>query len=462
MSSIASQQVTANSSNRVQSSSEDTEQVKRRTSLSQSTTSIDSQTLLLNDADNTGKAEETPPPIVDDEPRKCWICYVDETEDTPTSSRWRSPCPCALTAHESCLLDWVADMEAPNSRRKKPKIQCPQCKKDIIIARPRNLVVDGVKAVERFSSKLVVPSILLTLAGSVYTCATVHGYTSAVLIFGTEEFEALVRDPASMSAKWMAGFPLIPIVLILSRTTLADNILPALPILFFASRIPAHHTQPSISTLWPPSPAITFALLPYARGVYNDLWRRLFAEKEKRWTKEVQPRAGEGDSGQNQEENHHGPGFEWNLEMVVDEEIEEVPEQNGQAQQVQDNAAGAEANNNAAQPQRRNGQRQEHNLILTGSRIADVVMGALAFPAIASIMGELLKFGLPRSWTQPLPFYGRRPGLLHTKWGRSIIGGCLFVVMKDTLLLYSKYRLAQDHKKRRVMNYDKKTGKAVD
>ena len=47
------------------------------------------------------------------EPRRCWICLQDESEDITHTSEWRSPCKCKLQAHEECLLEWIADLETP-------------------------------------------------------------------------------------------------------------------------------------------------------------------------------------------------------------------------------------------------------------------------------------------------------------------------------------------------------------
>ena len=149
----------------------------RRSSIPQSATSEDSQTVLLNhpsSSESSPKPEPEPKQQVrpkiqtaesNKEPRKCWICFADETEDTPTSSEWRSPCPCSLTAHESCLLDFVADLEAPRNRKSSgpPKIECPQCKAKITIARPRSLVVEGVRAVQRATARFILPFTFVTL-----------------------------------------------------------------------------------------------------------------------------------------------------------------------------------------------------------------------------------------------------------------------------------------------------------
>ena len=489
----------------------------RKDSLSKSTSSVDSQTLLLNnpsaqDQSSASKAAaSTQPETTSEEPQKCWICFADETEDSPTTSRWRSPCSCKLTAHESCLLDWVADLEAPNSRRRAgtpAKIQCPQCKKDIKIARPKNYVVEGVKRADRAVSRLVVPGIAMTLISSLYWGATVHGATTILLVFGRKDFHTLLGEPDRIGWKWFVGFPTIPVALIMSRTSLANGVLPTLPAIFFASNIPPRRLfQNPEQSLWPPSAAMTIAMLPWVRAVYNALYRRLFAEREQRWLKEVQPRAGEAEeAGGINGENHNHDDFEfnWNLELeIVDEHVHDPPEERqeqlerdaenqdqndaqepprgGNARQPPirngDNGENREEdrdenegqNNNEGQPENQPANQQEnrqqggirqHPLVLTTSRIADAVMGALVFPAVASAMGELLKLGLPRSWTETVS--ARRPGLLHTKWGRSVVGGCLFVVMKDTLTLYSRYRTARDHRLRRVMNYDKDKGKYVE
>ncbi|MCJ1335230.1 hypothetical protein MMC09_000498 [Bachmanniomyces sp. S44760] len=429
-----------------------------------------------SDVEATGAASNN-------EPRKCWICFQDETEDTPTSSVWRSPCPCALTAHEACLLDWVADLEAPNQRKRtgsSPRIQCPQCKAKITVARPRSLIVDGVNAAERVAGQLVVPGIVISLAGTIFTGCWVHGLSSIFLVFGTEDASTLlnVKSGEGISARWGFGIPLIPVVLVLSRTTIADGVLPILPILFFATQIP--EAQNGSLDLWSPSAAMTMASLPYLRGAYNALYKGLFAEREKKWIKEVRPRAGEtgddedagggqgGDGGDNAAEED--VGFELNVEVEIFEEEENVADLadiiNQQPAELlgigQAAGPGAENDQNAnqAHPQPAQAQRQ-NNLIVSTSQVADSIIGALLFPTVSAAMGILLKALLPKKWTTFQRLVDRqRPTLLQTQWGRSVVGGCLFVVMKDSLLLYSRYRVAQDHRKRRIVDYDRKKDKS--
>ncbi|KAH0559088.1 hypothetical protein GP486_004331, partial [Trichoglossum hirsutum] len=303
---------------------------------SRSTPSPDSpQTLYLNDTPSfstdaqssktsatasaaDGKQLTTQPTTVSEEkePRKCWICFSDETEDDPMSSQWRSPCPCALTAHESCLLDWIADLQAPGSRKRMnsgQKILCPQCKSEIRIERPRSVLVDVVNALDRAAGRIVIPGIIGALSGCIWTGCMVFGINTVHVIFGMEEasellpgagcaltiYKALnpfVPFPTGWGWRLRFGLPLIPVVLVLSRSNIADSVLPILPIVFFATQS-SEHERLDLST-WPPSAAMTLAALPYLRGFYNEVYERAFGAAERKWVKEIQPRNGEnGDDG---------------------------------------------------------------------------------------------------------------------------------------------------------------------
>ena len=92
---------------------------------------------------------------------------------------------------------------------------------------------------------------------------------------------------------------------------------------------------------------------------------------------------------------------------------------------------------------RRNRGRNEHGEFWRGDvsldRVASTVVGALAFPTISHIMGTILKHSLPSSWVTPPFSYGRtmlNRGLLKEQWGRSLVGGCLFVVLKDMFTVF--------------------------
>lgn len=423
----------------------------------------------------------TSPPTNNPEPRKCWICYTDETEDTPLNSNWRSPCPCALTAHEACLLDWLADIENPKSRKRNGravKLLCPQCKSEIVVSRPTSLIVDLVRTVERLAGRLVLPGMVFTLAGTVWAGCCAHGVYSMYFIFGPEDAQRIFDSgaDATWNPRLNLGLPLIPIVLIFSRTRYAEGLLPAIPVLFFATHQPG--AQELDMDLWPPSAAMTFAALPYAKSFYSMVYERLFGNLERRWIKEVQPRTGNEDT---EDEGHQDGGhqvgngdvlMEIDLELQVgmgedgDIQDDEANLHAGVNQDVPNGApeAGDGQQDGLNQAERQGNQilgRRQDELIHESSNLADTVLGALLFPAISASMGGVLKLALPKSWTTAPTLDRGKAGLLQSKWGRSVVGGCLFVLLKDALVLYCRWKLAQTHRKRRVLNYDRTKKRVV-
>ncbi|KAG8673225.1 hypothetical protein FPOAC2_06662 [Fusarium poae] len=125
-------------------------------------------------------------------------------------------------------------------------------------------------------------------------------------------------------------------------------------------------------------------------------------------------------------------------------------------------APGPEAENQAAQqnqheaPQAPPARRPGLGTILSG--VSNAIVSALILPGISYAMGELLRMALPKQMTAtPSLFRGGliRPGLLQQQWGRSLVGGCLYVVIKDMLRLYTKYRKVAAIGNRRVKNVDR-------
>lgn len=528
-------------------SSSHVEQPQRSNSLA---ASIDSQTLLLNSppahspksADSAQVPSQTqePPSQPDAEPRRCWICFTDETEDDDTTSEWRSPCPCVLVAHERCLLDWIADMEAPSARRRAGenagKILCPQCKSEIRLQRPKSLVVESVRLADRLAGSLLVPGLIFVVGAAAYTGLSLAGEHTIYQIFGPEdgvrilaplyqpptpdESSALQRVLNHVRHNWRldVGLPIIPTALIASRTTIADSVLPFLPLVFFASSNTGGDDLLQLS--WPPSAAFTIAALPYLRGIYNTYYQRVWAPYEKRWLKEVQPRMNTEGQQEVQDDHAHDHGQEI-LDAIgqdADEEEEEEEEEGEDRVGVNLeidfeilgdwNNGGADAENHnhdaaippppprPAQipnenphvhedaeaappppiprnrpnpnpppqpPQQRRRQRQRHERVIGFSplSLADNILGALLFPSIAALVGEALKHALPRAWTTPPAFSAKPTGFLQSRWGRSIVGGCLFVGVKDAVMLYVRWRILQNHRHRRVLDFEGSKGKAA-
>ncbi|OSS54797.1 hypothetical protein B5807_00581 [Epicoccum nigrum] len=499
-----------------------------------SAASVDSQTLLLNSppakVTDTGTSQHDAAPLQqDDEPRKCWICFADETEDDATTSEWRSPCTCSLDAHEKCLLDWIADMEAPTNGRRAgrqaSKILCPQCKSEIRVERPRSVIVDSVRVVEKAMGTLLLPGVAFVTGTALYSTLTLAGTSTIYAIFGTQDAARILAPlyqvpapdlPSSLAIRlvdhlrhhWRLdiGLPLIPAVLVASRTTLADSFLPFLPLIFFVSS-----GQPGDEMLqlqWPPSAAFSFACLPYLRGFYSAYYDRVWAPRERRWLKEIQPRAGTEDGLENGElqfefgevhdhDHDHGHDHDHHVEEVIDVEVDldifgdwnnggaahnhddfvepahpfEAPPLDNQERLPRAEQA-APAPDVPAQPRQR--VRRERGIAFNTNSLMDTILGALIFPSIAASMGELLRVTLPNSWVIPPRGVtttswlggwlgagamqggkGRSTGFLQTRWGRSLVGGCLFVGMKDMIMLYVRWKMAQNHRKRKVLDHDK-------
>ncbi|KAI5247565.1 hypothetical protein E4T43_01980 [Aureobasidium subglaciale] len=452
----------------------------------------------------------------DNDLKKCWICFSDESEDGPETSVWRDPCPCALVAHEACLLDWIADLESPTTRKRTigpPVIACPQCKSNIQLLRPRDAVVEVVRTLERLAAKAVAPAALTVAFSAIVHACAVHGLYTITSIFGPQDsrriLQPLINDiwtaarPIDQLRSFMqhwrlrVGLPLITPLLILSRTTLADSILPVLPIVFFATQGDTSDTLDMIS--WPPSASMTFAVLPYIRSAYNTFYQRTWAEHEKRWLREIQPRSGQTDTDPNAplavdaelEAAEEDANFEIRIDGNIWEdwagaddadvmfEVQEGEAHPFNAPPLPDHAPlpaqDQQQNQDIPQPPQppRPQQnpppvaaqnREERLLSFSTNSLAQTVMSALLFPTIASVSGDLLAQILPLSWTT-IPSRtgmfgmtrGKATGLLQNKWGRSVVGGCLFVVAKDAIMLYVRWKMAKQHQSRHVVDYDRKS-----
>lgn len=400
---------------------------------------------------------------------------------------------------------------------------------------------------ERAAERSIVPGAVTVVGGMLYQGSMMWGIHSIYAVFGAEDgfrilrpmflnavrppLEAFAAEPPKEIARrvlglfvdhlvhWRLyiGLPLITPILILSRTSFADSVLPVLPILFFATQTHARDEAALDFTHWPPSAGLAFATLPYIRQAYNAYYQRVWAERERRWMREIQPRSGgqnetNGD-GEDEDVAPHAPAarddgnvFEVRIDAGMWEEWDggdgdedpgapapQIPQPGdpnmamppleqarvqapGQAEpppNIADNRAAEQAANlqqqpaapqpagpgNAAAP--RGGVGNERRLSFSPTAIAETVLGAILCPTICALSGDLLKFVLPASWTTPLTMSGGRGripagGLLREKWGRSLLGGCAFVVLKDALMLYVRWRMCVMHRKRRVLDYDGK------
>jgi hypothetical protein len=117
----------------------------------------------------------------------------DETDD-PENNVWRSPCPCSLTAHETCLLEWIADKEAPPPGQiaHNHEIKCPQCQTPLKIQRPRDVLVTVADGVQRVARALILPTALFGIAGCFYSGFVSYGANAMALVLGPETADAIL------------------------------------------------------------------------------------------------------------------------------------------------------------------------------------------------------------------------------------------------------------------------------
>ncbi|OBT55194.1 hypothetical protein VE04_03740 [Pseudogymnoascus sp. 24MN13] len=443
------------------------------------------------------------------EPRHCWICLQDEGDDSPEHSQWRSPCPCNLQAHEECLLEWITDIQAQPSggTSMSKKVLCPQCKSEIKVERPIELVVAVTDLISAIGQQLLFPTGAGMLLGCLYSGSMVYGFNAIELVFGGEEgrrmlfaaretpslirqilpgavidcFFTVLRmtDPfvPTSGGTWVFGVaPLIAPALLLSRTHIADRTFSMVPLMYLL--FPQNHHIPH----WPPSPGLAVATLPYIRSAYNELYSSLFADLENDWNM-AHARADEGNILDfeveiiNVEEGHGAlnppagpPPHPQNVEIPLPNQPQ-AEEPQGEPQQAGAQQEGQPPPPLAGQPAPPNGvpaagnEPWEFRQNISTAQVARSMIGALFFPAVSSLMGDLIFRTAPSTWVmKPVKKFSlqqlQATGLLQEKWGRSIVGGCLFVVLKDALTLYCKWRKAKHQGKRKVLDYDRgKNGK---
>lgn len=69
--------------------------------------SSDSSTILAPRKPTSSNVEE----------RRCWICFGDSSDSQ--GQHWVKACQCSLEAHESCLLDWIAESQKDSNKKVK-------------------------------------------------------------------------------------------------------------------------------------------------------------------------------------------------------------------------------------------------------------------------------------------------------------------------------------------------------
>lgn len=245
-----------------------------------------------------------------DEPRKCWICYDDEEPEIPESDpaypllnpsaslqpqkkrKWVKPCRCSLVAHESCLLTWVTTYQLTHSpttsvaSRLSTPVTCPQCAATYHLAQPSSHLLTLIDQLKRPYDKIVSWSALgCVLLGFSITTSSYGLWASRCFLGQARWRNWILNSSGHFSFSKLLQLSLVGPILLLSRTTQLDSIIPFLPISLVLSNLAPSGSEHDLSSnqlqfvkldsVFPPGPALTLCLIPWARIGWNWIWSRL-------------------------------------------------------------------------------------------------------------------------------------------------------------------------------------------
>ncbi|KAI3392803.1 hypothetical protein diail_5194 [Diaporthe ilicicola] len=124
----------------------------------------------------------------------------------------------------------------------------------------------------------------------------------------------------------------------------------------------------------------------------------------------------------------------------------------------QQNAAPNDNNNNNNLAQEEPIRERNGGPSTTLTDLVNGVVTAITFPLVCWGAGEVLRHTLPESWiARSHPRIAT--GLLQEQWGRSLVGGMVFVVARDAVNLYTKHRRVEVRKHRRVRSVPRRKPK---
>ncbi|KXJ91793.1 hypothetical protein Micbo1qcDRAFT_161824 [Microdochium bolleyi] len=407
--------------------------------------------------------------------RRCFVCLTDEPI-CKLPRDWSTPCKCSLEGHHECLLDWVADLES----QQKPLV-CPQCKSKVRVSEK----YDPLVHLSDYLNKLLTawsPTILLSFVGSgALVGSALYGIEAIEIFAGPEAatrfiikdvanqgFEGYLRSLFPLMAMEpsinFAHFFVLPFIgpgLILNRLNLGGIF--AIPTSMLAVSWTGIGKLTPDQPAWPPTFEQAMLIYPAFKSAYFYLYRRLFYKLEKRWDRIARaPHLRSDDTQDNAADGNAAniAGFGGHAARDIQFQAE-INFNFGGAREVQENEINPEDNvgempqpANAAGPGNggAGGEERQRVFDLAEKSPFNFIAGALIFPAVCYGAGELLRGLLPsRLVTRPLSG-GRVTGLLQERWGRSLVGGCLFVVLKDAFFLYVKYRRAMNRPLRKIQN----------
>ncbi|KAI1349608.1 hypothetical protein F5Y01DRAFT_327255 [Xylaria sp. FL0043] len=368
-----------------------------------------------------------PPPNT----RRCFVCLVDEPEDSLPVD-WSTPCNCSLEGHQECLLAWVTDLEAQAK-----DVACPVCKSPILVTERYDPAIQLSNFLNNKFSRWSPRILLGFIASGALVSSSVYGAKAISWFAGPDAAPSLeiIRPSRQDRAINLVHFSILPLIapaLVINRMNVGDIVtLPAS--LVYATLF--HHSADFFT--WPPSPDRVMAVYPALKAAYFHIHRALSDSLERSWAAQARAMNVEhGSQATHEIAPQPEPAPAMNiLDLEIDIQI-------------------GEADDDGA-PQG-NGDAQRNRFADVGSRSPiNFIAGALLWPGVCYGVGELMRHVLPSRFVTKPPS-GPATGLLQERWGRSFIGGCLFVVLKDAFFLYVKYKKMMNRPYRRIKNSDRR------
>ncbi|KAL9538630.1 hypothetical protein PS6_011502 [Mucor atramentarius] len=329
--------------------------------------------------------------IASPDEQRCWICFGDSSD---SQGKWVKPCKCSLEAHQTCLLDWIAENQKASPTK---KVNCPQCATPYYLAQNNNVTLALLTVVDSLVRTGAPYITVLGLGCSLLITCTTYGAFSVLTLFGQRDGERLIGNPNNWSYKTWIGLPLIPVILVSTKTRWGDAILPVAAVSFLRA---TGNNPLNIRLTWPVSPALTITLMPWIRLFYTNVYR--FAQRY----------------------------------LTKNLSLQDASLLSSSTPPNTSNRSSRESSNDISD--------RERNLeldMINGrgtSSIGLSLLGALLWPAISSCMGG-------SKWIRanfPEPFQ------------RNVLGGCIFVVAKDIGNLIYKYERIRQYRSRRVKSYE--------
>lgn len=111
---------------------------------------------------------------------------------------------------------------------------------------------------------------VLGLGCSLLITCTTYGAFSVMTLLGPRDGERLIGNPTNWTYKTWIGLPLIPVLLVSTKTRWGDAILPVAAVTILRA---AGHTPQNIRFTWPMSPALTIGVMPWIRLFYKNAYK---------------------------------------------------------------------------------------------------------------------------------------------------------------------------------------------